>query len=179
MSDEHSRPGGGRGDILAELEAEVAHELEEQRPPAGGPAYQVAAALVDTRHRRPGRGPRLRLRARVAAATRPGPVAVRHLDGRSSSCRSCCWSWVASSTDSEQFSRSSVLPLVGLVTFVGFAFLLPVIGFEIPALLLSIVWLRFLGGESWRSTIAVSVGTVAAFYALFLYGLGIPLPHLF
>ena len=46
MSDEHSRPGGGRGDILAELEAEVAHELEEQRPPAGGPAYQVAAALV-------------------------------------------------------------------------------------------------------------------------------------
>jgi hypothetical protein len=40
------------------------------------------------------------------------------------------------------------------------------------------VWLRFLGGESWRSTISVSVGTVAAFYALFLYGLGIPLPHL-
>ncbi len=81
-------------------------------------------------------------------------------------------------TDSEQFSRSSILPLVGLLTFVGFALLLPVIGFEIPALLLSIVWLRFLGGESWRSTIVVSVGTVAAFYALFLYGLGIPLPHL-
>ena len=28
------------------------------------------------------------------------------------------------------------------------------------------------------ATAAVSVGTVAAFYALFLYGLGIPLPHL-
>ena len=42
MSDEHSRPGGGRGDILAELEAEVAHELEEQRPPAGGPAADTA-----------------------------------------------------------------------------------------------------------------------------------------
>ena len=70
--------------------------------------------------------------------------------------------------------------LSGLIAGVYvFAFLLPVIGFEIPALLLSIVWLRFLGGESWRSTIAVSVGTVAAFYALFLYGLGIPLPHLF
>ena len=89
MSDEHSRTGG-RGDILAELEAEVAHELEEQRPPAGGPAYQVVAALVTLAVGVLRRGPRLRLRARVAAASRPGPVAVRHLDGRSSSCRSCC-----------------------------------------------------------------------------------------
>ena len=33
-------------DILAEIEAEVAHELEEERPPAGGPAYQTVGALV-------------------------------------------------------------------------------------------------------------------------------------
>ena len=33
-------------DILAEIEAEVAHELEEERPPAGGPAYQIVGALV-------------------------------------------------------------------------------------------------------------------------------------
>ena len=58
------------------------------------------------------------------------------------------------------------------------AVLLPVIGFEIPALLLCLVWLRWLGGESWRTSIAVSVGTVAVFYVLFLYGLRIPLPHL-
>ena len=81
-------------------------------------------------------------------------------------------------TDTERFSRSSALPLAGLATFVALGFLLPVVGFEIPALALCIVWLRFLGGESWRSTIAVSVCTVAAFYALFLYGLRIPLPHL-
>jgi putative tricarboxylic transport membrane protein len=80
--------------------------------------------------------------------------------------------------DSEAFSRSSLLPAAGLVTFVVLAVLLPVVGFEIPALLLCVVWLRFLGGESWRSTILVSVATVAAFYFLFLYGLHIPLPHL-
>ena len=33
-------------EILAELEAEVTHELEEERPPAGGPAYQIGGALV-------------------------------------------------------------------------------------------------------------------------------------
>ena len=56
---------------------------------------------------------------------------------------------------------------------------MPVIGFELPALAMCIVWLRWLGGETWRSTIVVGVLTVAAFYLLFLYGLRIPLPHLF
>ena len=32
-------------DILAELQAEVARDLAEERPPAGGPAYQVIPAL--------------------------------------------------------------------------------------------------------------------------------------
>ena len=80
--------------------------------------------------------------------------------------------------DAEKFTRSSLLVLVGGATFVGLGLLLPIIGFEIPAILLGIVWLRFLGGESWRSTIVISVATTAAFYVLFLYALKIPLPHL-
>ena len=44
--------------------------------------------------------------------------------------------------------------------------------------MLSVIWLRFLGHESWRSTIVISVVTTAVFYLLFLYALGIPLPHL-
>ena len=56
---------------------------------------------------------------------------------------------------------------------------MPTIGFEIPAIALCIVWLRFLGGETWRSTIVIALGTIAAFYLLFLYGLSISLPHLF
>ena len=81
-------------------------------------------------------------------------------------------------TDSEAFTRSSLLPLIGAVTFVAFGLLLPLTGFEIPALVLCVIWLRFLGRESWRNTLVISVLTTATFYLLFLYGLRIPLPHL-
>jgi putative tricarboxylic transport membrane protein len=164
-------------DILAELEAEVAHELEEQRPPAGGPAYQVVGALVALAIGVAGAA--LALGYGLGTLRRPGAG---------------LWPFIVSVViivfslvllavgrrldDSERFSRASLLPAVGLVTFIVFGALIPVIGFEIPALALCVVWLRFLGGESWRSTVLVSLGTVAAFYLLFLYGLRIPLPHL-
>jgi hypothetical protein len=164
-------------DILAELQAEVAQDLADERPPVGGPAYQVVAALVvlvlgiGGAYLAHGYG--------LGSLRRPGPglwpfavsvliallaimllVVGRHLD------------------DAEKFTRASLLVLAGGATFVGLGLLLPTLGFEIPAVLLGIVWLRFLGGESWRSTIVISVATTAAFYLLFLYALKIPLPHL-
>jgi hypothetical protein len=165
------------GDILAEIEAEVAQELEEERPPAGGPAYQVLGALVGLAVgvcgavlaygyglgslREPGPG----LWPFLVSVLIAGLSAVLLLVGRSL-------------TDSEAFTRSSVLPLIGAVTFVAFGLMMPLTGFEIPAVLLCVVWLKFLGGESWRNTVVISVVTVAVFYLLFLYALRIPLPHL-
>jgi putative tricarboxylic transport membrane protein len=165
-------------DILAELKAEMAHELDEERPPAGGPAYQVAGALVALAVGVGGAV--LAYGYGLGSLRRPGPglwpfavsalivvlalvllIAGRHLD------------------DAEKFTRSSLLPIAGLATFVGIGFLMPRIGFEVPSLALCVIWLRFLGGETWRSTIVISIATVAAFYLLFLYGLRIPLPHLF
>ncbi len=174
--DPHAHPH--TRDILAEIEAEVAHELEEERPPAGGPAYQAVGALV---------GLAIGVGAAVLAygyglgsLREPGPG---------------LWPFVVSVViaalslillvagrglaDSEAFTRSSALPLIGVITFIAFGLLMPVIGFEIPALALCVIWLRFLGHESWRSTIVISVLTTAVFYFLFLYGLRIPLPHLF
>ena len=176
MSERETRPTD-EPDILAELQAEVAQELADERPPAGGPAYQIVAALVvlvigiGGAYLAYGYG--------LGSLRRPGPglwpfavsvliallaimllVVGRHLD------------------DAEKFTRASLLVLVGGATFVGLGLLLPTLGFEIPAILLGIVWLRFLGGESWRSTIVISVATTAAFYLLFLYALKIPLPHL-
>jgi hypothetical protein len=164
-------------DILAELEEEVAHELEEERPPAGGPTYQVVGALVGivlgvcgavlaagyglgSLHE-PGPG----LWPFVVSVLIAGLSAILLVVGRGL-------------TDSEAFTRSSVLPVVGAITFVAFGLMMPLTGFEIPAVLLCVVWLKFLGGEIWRNTIVITVVTVAAFYLLFLYGLRIPLPHL-
>jgi putative tricarboxylic transport membrane protein len=179
MSERDERPTPAAGDdILAQLEAEVAHELEEHRPPAGGPAYQVIGALAALAVGVTGAvlayGYGLGTLKRPGAGLWPFTVSMlivvlsllllvigRHLQ------------------DSEKFTRASLLVLAGLATFVGVGVLLPVIGFEIPSLLLCAVWLKLLGGESWRSTAIVSVATVAAFYLLFLYGLRIPLPHLF
>ena len=81
--------------------------------------------------------------------------------------------------DAERFTRSSWLVLVGIATMVVFGVLIPIIGFEIPAALLAFVWLRFLGHESWRSSIITSLGVVAAFYLIFVAALSVPIPHLF
>ena len=164
-------------DILAEIEAEVAHELEEDRPPEGGPLYQTVGALVG-----------------IAIGVTGAVLSYGYGLGSLTEPGAGLWPFVVSVViaalsavllvvgrrlhDSEAFTRSSVLPLVGVITFVAFGFLMPVTGFEIPALVLCVIWLRFLGGESWRNTVVISVVTVAVFYLLFLYGLRIPLPHL-
>jgi putative tricarboxylic transport membrane protein len=176
MSERETRPTD-EPDILAELQAEVAQELADERPPAGGPAYQIVAALVvlvigiggaylaygyglgPLRRPGPGLWP-FAVSVLIALLAIMLLVVGRHLD------------------DAEKFTRASLLVLAGGATFVGLGLMLPTLGFEIPAILLGIVWLRFLGGESWRSTIVISVATTAAFYLLFLYALKIPLPHL-
>jgi hypothetical protein len=81
--------------------------------------------------------------------------------------------------EGEKFSRLSWLVLFGSATLIGLVALMPVIGFEIPSLLLSFIWMKFLGGESWRSAVLYSVLVVAAFYGIFILGLGTTIPHLF
>ena len=175
MSDQHE--AGRRDDILDDLEAEAAYELEEHRPPAGGPAYQVVPALVA-----------------LAIGTTGAILSYGYGLGTLRRPDAGLWPFAVSSLivvlslvllavgrhlqDSEKLTRTSLLVLAGFATFVGLGLLMPTIGFELPALALCVVWLRFLGGESWRSTAVVSLATVAAFYMLFLYALSIPLPHL-
>ena len=164
-------------DILAELEAEVAHEMDEDRPPAGGPVYQTVGAFVCAAIGVGGAV--LAYGYGLGNLQKPGPGLWPFIVSVVITTLSVILLVVGRGlTDSEAFTRSSVLPVVGAVTFVAFGLLMPVTGFEIPALVLSVIWLKFLGGESWRNTVVISVVTVAAFYLLFLYGLRIPLPHL-
>ncbi len=165
-------------DIRAELEAEIAHDLEEDRPPAGGPAYQLAGAAVALAIGVVGAF--LAYGYGLGSLREPGPGLWPFVVSIAIAALSVALLLVCRRmTDSEAFTGSSLQPLVGVVTLLALAVLMPVIGFELPALALCVVWLRFLGGETWRSTILTSLLTTASFYALFLYGLQIPLPHLF
>ncbi|WP_433794689.1 tripartite tricarboxylate transporter TctB family protein [Actinoplanes sp. CA-252034] len=79
----------------------------------------------------------------------------------------------------EQFTRSSLLVVAAVASMIAYVAVIATVGFEIPTALLAFVWLRFLGRESWRTSIAVSVGIVVVFYALFVGALDVTIPHLF
>jgi hypothetical protein len=150
----------------------------EDAPPSGGPVANLAVCLVT---------------AGVGAAGVAGAVAL----GLGTPARPGAGLWPLAigvavvvlslaqvlvgrrGGDGEKFSRYSWLSLAGLATLLGLVALLPVIGFEIPALLLSLVWMRFLGGESWRSAVLYSVVVVGSLYAVFVGALGTNVPHLF
>ncbi|MGW2380150.1 tripartite tricarboxylate transporter TctB family protein [Streptomyces sp. NPDC001658] len=81
--------------------------------------------------------------------------------------------------DAERFTRTSLLVIVAVGTMVAYVAVISVIGFEIPTALLALFWLRVLGRESWRTSVAVSLGATCAFYALFVGALKVTIPHLF
>jgi putative tricarboxylic transport membrane protein len=81
--------------------------------------------------------------------------------------------------DAEAFSRNSLVVGIGLLTLVALVIALPYVGFEIPCALLCFVWLRFLGGEKWWMSVAISLGITLAFWLIFVLALRIPLPRLF
>ena len=165
---------------LHDLE-EAVHQLEhdaEHRPPAAGPLTNVAVAAVVVA---------------LGAAALVGSLSLGA--GSAGNPGSGTWPMLISLTlivlglallpavrgtaDAERFTQASWLVLVGIATMVVFVALISVIGFEIPAALLAFVWLRFLGHESWRSSIITSLGVVVAFYLIFVAALSVPIPHLF
>jgi hypothetical protein len=165
---------------LHDLE-EAVHELEaeaEERPPAAGVVTNLtvaagvvtlgAATVVSS------------LALGVGSVTAPGPGMWPLLIGAVLAVLGVALALVSRRThDAERFTRASWGVLAGLATMVAFAVTVGVIGFEIPALLLTFFWLRFLGREGWRTSVVVSVSVVAVFYAIFVGALGVPIPHLF
>ncbi|ONI80136.1 hypothetical protein ALI22I_42735 [Saccharothrix sp. ALI-22-I] len=161
-------------DALHEVEAEV----QEYRPPAAGPTGNAVVAVVV-------------LLLGIAALIGSWSLGV----GSARVPDSGTWPLlvavvlvglgvallvtVKKTSDAERFSRTSWLVAAGLATMVVFVLVIEHIGFEIPAALLAFVWLRFLGRESWRVSVVVSIGVVVVFYAVFVGALSVPIPHLF
>jgi len=151
---------------------------ETDRPPAAGPLTNlvVAATVVVLG----GFAFAQSLRLGVGSASAPGPgtwpalvsgvllilgivlaARFRHTD------------------DAEPFGRTGLLVLAAVATMAVFVAVVATIGFEIPTAALAFVWLRFLGHEGWRTSIAISVGAAVAFYLLFVAALDVSIPHLF
>ena len=78
----------------------------------------------------------------------------------------------------EAIGREAGTVVLGCATLVAYAAVIGVVGFELPTVVLLAFWLRVFGGESWRMTVAVSVGATAVVYAVFILALGVALPHL-
>ncbi|WP_035855389.1 tripartite tricarboxylate transporter TctB family protein [Cryptosporangium arvum] len=81
--------------------------------------------------------------------------------------------------DAERFTRTGLLVVAAVATMVVFVAVVGLVGFELPTAALAFVWLRFLGHESWRVSIAVSLAATIVFYALFVGALDVTIPHLF
>lgn len=158
--------------------AELAAEWEAESPPPQGPVANFAASAVFAALGLAG----LILSVRLGLGTPAEPSAGM-------------WPFLTSliilvlsllqmvlgrrAGSGEAFTRQSWLAAIGFLTLLAMAALMPVVGFEIPAVLLSVSWMKFLGTETWRAAIVYSILIVAAFYGIFVAALGTSVPHLF
>lgn len=174
------QPGGDGQDDLPEAltPEELAAQWEEEKPPAAGPLANAASSLVV-----------------LAVGTGALALSVSMGLGTPEKPEPGLWPFLTSSVmvalaifqlvrgrhnrDAEKFTQMSFAPLTGLATLAAMVALMPVIGFEIPSLILCIIWMKFLGSETWRSTLLISTIVVAAFYGIFVLALGTSIPHLF
>jgi hypothetical protein len=178
-----SRPASGPDAVPANMAglAAAVHELElkeHHRPPPAGPISNLVTAVVIAALAVGAIVGSLALG--VGSPGQPGPGTWPLLMGVALLVLSVVLAFLARrTTDAERFTRTSWQVLAGLVTMILFVSAIGVIGFEIPAALLTFVWLRYLGGESWRLSIVISIAVVIAFYAIFVGALSVRIPHLF
>jgi putative tricarboxylic transport membrane protein len=77
----------------------------------------------------------------------------------------------------EPIGRDAWAVVVACLTLFVYTAVITDVGFELPTVVLLAFWLRVLGGEPWRTTVAVSVGVTVVVYAVFIVALGVALPH--
>ena len=59
----------------------------------------------------------------------------------------------------------------------GFIVAFTLIGLTIPCFVLSLVWLRWMAGESWKLSLLLAVFLTAAFVMVFSVLLAVPMPQ--
>ena len=72
--------------------------------------------------------------------------------------------------------RTWLRPLLGVIIFTLYAFLLGYLGFIATTFLFLIVWMWIIERIRWLTIIGISVGVTAVLYFIFEYFLEVPLP---
>jgi putative tricarboxylic transport membrane protein len=76
----------------------------------------------------------------------------------------------------EKFTSYAWQTLYGIISILLFIMLFTWIGFILPSMGLLFFWLRFMGKETWRMSVVLSILITMAFYLLFQVGLHVPFP---
>jgi hypothetical protein len=179
----HAAPGTGysatEADPVEPLTAEqLAAEWDEERPPPAGPLANVAAGVVTALLGVAGVA--LSLSMGIGTPERPEAGMWPLIISLVMAAMSVALLLFGRKTlDAEAFSSSSWQVAAGVGTLIGFVLVIGLTGFEIPTLLLTFIWLRFLGKETWRMSALLSAVVTAAFYLIFVVALSVPIPHLF
>jgi hypothetical protein len=182
-----STPPGASGNGSSAIEAEplepltaeqLAAEWDEERPPHAGPIANVAAGIVTASLGVAGVA--LSLSMGIGTPARPEAGMWPLIISVVMAVLSVALLLFGRRTlDAEAFSSSSWQVAAGVGTLIGFVLAIGLTGFEIPTLLLTFFWLRFLGKETWRMSALLSVIVTGAFYLIFVVALSVPIPHLF
>jgi putative tricarboxylic transport membrane protein len=76
----------------------------------------------------------------------------------------------------ESWGRGSLRIFGGLVSLGAFIVLFEAFGFFLPGLAMLLIWLRFLGDETWKWTVPLAVVGAVVMYLIFDEALGVPFP---
>ena len=77
----------------------------------------------------------------------------------------------------ERWGGNALTVLAAIASLSVFIVLFPRIGFTVPAILMSLLWLRAFGRERWRSAVLLAVVAPVLLYLLFDEFLGVRLPR--
>lgn len=77
----------------------------------------------------------------------------------------------------EVWTHGSVIVVGAIVSLLVFILLFPLIGFTVPAIALSLLWLRVIGRERWVSALLLAVIAPILLFLLFDEVLGVRLPR--
>lgn len=157
---------------------ELAARWEAEKPPAAGVVTNVVVALLVTGLGLAGVAGSLALGAGSLGEPGPGtwPLVV---SSAIALLGLVLLLQVRTTADTERFGSASWIVVPAVATLVPFAYLIEVVGFEIPAAVLAFVWLKVLGREPWRTSLVGALAMTGAFYLIFVVALRVSIPHLF